>query len=66
MATHIKEAFNEMRLPVLQPRTTERVAYLNAINNGNAFIAGWDKVARYEILAICGELEVLLSNDYGT
>ena len=59
----IDEALSEMGLPVLQARTTQRVAYPNAINDGNSVADGRDQTARNEILAIKGELEAL-TNDH--
>jgi hypothetical protein len=46
-------------IPVLQARTTQRVAYPNAINDGNSVVDGRDQTARNEILEIIGELEGL-------
>ena len=59
LGRQIDEALNEMGIPVLQARTTRRVAYPNAINDGNSVVAGRDQTARNEILAIKGELEAL-------
>ena len=55
----IDEALSEMGLPVLLARTTQRVAYPNAINDGNSVANGRDHTARTEILAIRDELEAL-------
>lgn len=63
LGQQIDSALREMGLPVLQARTTQRVAYPNAINEGNSVIVGRDQTARNEILAIKGELEGL-ANDY--
>ena len=63
LGRNIDDALNEMGIPVLQARTTQRVAYPNAINDGNSVVAGRDQTARNEILAIKGELEGL-TNDY--
>lgn len=59
LSRQIDEALNEMGLPVLQARTTRRVSYPNAINDGNSVVVGRDQTARNEILAIKGELEEL-------
>ena len=59
LSRQIDDALNDMGIPVLQARTTRRVAYPNAINDGNAVTAGRDQTARNEILAIRGELEEL-------
>ena len=63
LGRNINDALNEMGIPVLQARTTQRVAYPNAINDGNSVVAGRDQTARNEILAIKGELEGL-TNDH--
>ena len=55
----IDAALDALGLPVLQARTTQRVAYPNAINEGNSVIDGRDRTARAEILGIKGELEGL-------
>ena len=59
LGKQIDAALNEMGIPVLQARTTQRVAYPNAINEGNSVVVGRDQTARNEILAIKGELEGL-------
>ena len=53
----IDAALADMGIPVLRARTTQRVAYPNAINDGNSVVDGADQTARNEILAIRGELE---------
>ena len=63
LSRQIDEALNEMGLPVLQARTTRRVSYPNAINDGNSVVVGRDQTARNEILAIKGELEELTRDD---
>ena len=63
LGKQIDAALNEMGIPVLQARTTQRVAYPNAINEGNSVVAGRDQTARNEILAIKGELEGLTHDD---
>ena len=59
LGRQIDEALAEMGIPVLQARTSQRVAYPAAINDGNSVIAGHDHTARAEILAITLELEEL-------
>ena len=59
LGRQIDAALAELGIPVLQARTTQRVAYPNAINDGNSVVDGHDQTARNEILAIRGELEGL-------
>ena len=59
LSRQIDEALNEMDIPVLQGRTTRRVAYPTAINDGSSVVGGRDRTARAEILAIKDELEML-------
>ena len=63
LGQQIDSALHDMGLPVLQARTTQRVAYPNAINEGNSVVNGRDQTARNEILAIKGELEGLAHDD---
>ena len=63
LGQQIDSALNDMGIPVLQARTTQRVAYPNAINEGNSVVVGRDQTARNEILAIKGELEGLVHDD---
>ena len=63
LGRNIDDALNEMGIPVFQARSTQRVAYPNAINDGNSVIAGRDRTARAEILAITAELEGLTHDD---
>ena len=63
LGRQIDDALNEMGIPVFQARTTQRVAYPNAINEGNSVVVGRDQTARNEILAIKGELEGLAHDD---
>lgn len=63
LGRQIDDALKEMGIPVLQARTTRRVAYPNAINDGNSVAVGRDQTARNEILAIRGELEGLTHDD---
>ena len=60
LSRQIDQALNETGIPVLQARTTQRVAYPSAINDGSSVVAGRDQTARNEILAIRGELEGLV------
>ena len=53
----IDAALAELGIPVMQTRTTQRVAYPTAITEGNSVVGGPDQTARNEILAIRGELE---------
>ena len=59
LGRQIDAALAELGIPVLRARTTQRVAYPNAINDGNSVVDGQDQTARNEILAIRGELEDL-------
>jgi chromosome partitioning protein len=63
LGRQIDAALAEMGIPVLRARTTQRVAYPNAINDGNSVVDGSDQTARNEILAIRGELESLTHDD---
>ena len=63
LGRQIDAALAELGIPVLQARTTQRVAYPNAINEGNSVVDGRDQTARNEILAIRGELESLTHED---
>ena len=46
-------------ITMAQPRTPLRVAYPNAISEGNSVVDGRDQTARNKILAIIGELKSL-------
>ena len=63
LGRQIDAALTELGIPVLRARTTQRVAYPNAINDGNSVADGNDQTARNEILAIRGELESLTHDD---
>ena len=63
LGREIDAALADLGIPVLQARTTQRVAYPNAINEGSSVVEGRDQTARNEILAIRGELEAL-KNDH--
>ena len=60
LGRQIDAALAELGLPVLQSRTTDRVAYTQAGNDGSSVLAGPDRTARDEILAIHDELEHLI------
>ena len=60
LSRQIDDALKETGIPVLKARTTQCVAYPNAINNGNSVTTGRDQTARNEILAIRGELQGLI------
>ena len=57
LGRQIDAALADMGIPVLRARTTQRVAYPLAINDGNSVVDGSDQTARTEILAIRGEVE---------
>ena len=63
LSRQIDDPLTEMGIAVLQARTTHRMAYRTAINNGDSVIVGRDQTARNEILAIRGELEGLAHDD---
>ena len=63
LGRQIDAALEELGIPVLRARTTQRVAYPNAINDGNSVVHGNDQTARNEILAIKGELEALFHDN---
>lgn len=63
LGRQIDSALQELGIPVLKARTTQRVAYPNAINDGNSVADGNDQTARNEILAIKGELEALFHDN---
>ena len=53
----IDAALQELGLPVLQARTTEREAYAVAAGEGKSVLAGRDRVAQGEISGICDEIK---------
>ena len=59
LGRQIDAALAELGLPVLNSRTSDRVAYTQAGNDGSSVLTGPDKTARDEILAIRAELEDL-------
>ena len=63
LGRQIDAALAELGLPVLQSRTTDRVAYTQAGNDGTSVLTGPDRTARDEVMAIRDELEQL-SNDH--
>ena len=63
LGRQIDAALTQLGLPVLQSRTTDRVAYTQAGNDGTSVLAGLDQTARDEILAIRQELEQLTNVD---
>ena len=60
LSQQIDAALTGLGLPVLQNRTTDRVAYTQAGNDGSSVLAGPDRTARDEITAIRHELEQLI------
>ena len=63
MGRQVDDALEKMGLPVLEARTRQRVAYADAINEGNGVTAGRDRAAAAEMLAIVKELEELTNDD---
>ena len=63
LGRQIDAALAALGLPVLASRTTDRVAYTHAGNEGTSVVEGPDRAARDEILAIRGELEQLTHDD---
>ena len=59
LGRQIDAALAALGLPVLNGRTSDRVAYTHAGNEGTSVIEGPDRTARDEILAIRRELEQL-------
>ena len=59
LGRQIDAALAALGLPVLNSRTSDRVAYTHAGNEGTSVIAGPDRTAHDEILAIRHELEQL-------
>ena len=58
----IEAVLDEYGLPVLQARTTDRVAYPQAITEGTSVLEGRDRTARHEILALRDEIERLIDD----
>ena len=63
LGRQIDAALAELGLPVLDGRTTDRVAYTHAGNEGTSVLAGPDMTARNEILAIRRELEQITNDN---
>ena len=59
LGRQIDAALTELGLPVLQCRTTDRVAYTQAGNDGSSVLTGHDHTARAEITDIQAELEAI-------
>lgn len=64
LGRNIDEALSDLGVPVLRARTTQRVAYPTAVNDGNAVVVGSDQTARNEMLAIRGEVELMLNDQH--
>ena len=62
LSQQIDTALDEYRLPVLQARTTDRVAYPQAVIEGKSVLEGRDRTARTEILALRDEVERLIND----
>ena len=60
LGRQIDAALVELGLPVLNSRTSDRVAYTQAGNDGTSVVEGTDRTARDEILAIRDELENMI------
>ena len=60
LGRQIDGALAELGLPVLNSRTSDRVAYTHAGNEGTSVLEGPDRTARDEILAIRRELEQII------
>ena len=63
LGRQIDAALTDLGLLVLNSRTTDRVAYTQASNQGISVLVGPDRTARDEILAIRDEVE-LLTHDH--
>ena len=61
LSQQIEAALDEYGLPVLQARTTDRVAYPQAITEGKSVLEGRDRTARNEIIALHDEIERLIN-----
>ena len=58
----IEAALDEYGLPVLHARTTDRVAYPQAVIEGKSVLEGRDRTARNEIFALRDEIERLFDD----
>ena len=61
LGRQVDQALSEYQLPILEARTTERVAYPQAAIEGKSVLEGRDRTAINEILAIRGEVERMVS-----
>ena len=59
LGRQIDAALAQLGLPVLQSRTTDRVAYTQAGNDGSSVLATHDRIAHAEITQIQAELEAM-------
>lgn len=63
LAAEVGAALEEAGVPVLPHRTTQRVAYTEALNRGLSVLDGSDAKARAEVEAIAGDVLDLLPVD---
>ena len=56
LSQQIEAALDEYGLPVLQARTTDRVAYPQAVIEGKSVLEGRDRTARNEMVALRDEI----------
>ena len=62
LSQQIEAALDEYGLPVLRARTTDRVAYPQAVIEGKSVLEGRDRTARNEIVALRDEIERLIDD----
>ena len=62
LSQQIDAALEEYGLPVLHARTTDRVAYPQAVIEGKSVLEGRDTTALHEILALRDEVERLIND----
>ena len=62
LSQQIDAALDEYGLPVLHARTTDRVAYPQAVIEGKPVLEGRDRTARHEILVLRDEVERLIDD----
>ena len=62
LSQQIEAALDEYGLPVLQARTTDRVAYPQAVIEGKSVLEGRDRTARNEIVSLRDEIERLFDD----
>ena len=60
LSQQIDAALDEYGLPVLHARTTDRVAYPQAVIEGKSVLEGRDRTALHEILTLRDEVERLI------